>query len=164
LTGLPFGRYRLEVSKAGFATQSIAVDVKSAAPLERMLVLALASQATRMDVVAATPLAGTDLPLDEIPAPVQTTMTSIDAFADGSTETDGVPVDTRANLRGLVSTASLYAMDPFHVTKSLTLMLSGRYNRTSLQNIDQRPPAEVAGSRRSLNGQYVFERFNPAIG
>ena len=34
--------------------------------------MALATQASRVDVVAATPLAGTDLPLDEIPAPVQT--------------------------------------------------------------------------------------------
>ena len=38
----------------------------------RSLILALAPQASRVDVVAATPLPGTDLPLDEIPAPVQT--------------------------------------------------------------------------------------------
>ena len=41
-------------------------------PVSRTVTLPLATQASRIDVVAATPLPGTDLPLDEIPAPVQT--------------------------------------------------------------------------------------------
>ncbi|MGH9648720.1 MAG: TonB-dependent receptor plug domain-containing protein, partial [Bryobacteraceae bacterium] len=66
------GRYRLEVSKAGFATQSVLIDVESGTPVSRTVMMALAAQASRIDVVAATPLPGTDLPIDEIAAPVQT--------------------------------------------------------------------------------------------
>jgi outer membrane receptor protein involved in Fe transport len=96
--------------------------------------------------------------------PDRITLTAIDAFADGSTNQDGVPVDTRVNLQGLIDTFSLYAMDTINLGKSLTLTLSGRYNRTSIDNIDRLPPATVAGTRGSLNGQYVFARLNPAIG
>src|SRR5271154_7121127 len=32
LSNLPFGRYRLEVSKDGFATQSVVIDVQSGTP------------------------------------------------------------------------------------------------------------------------------------
>ena len=72
LRSFPYGRYRLEVSKDGFATQSMLIDVQSATPVSRTVTMALATQASRIDVVAATPLPGTDLPLDQIPAPVQT--------------------------------------------------------------------------------------------
>ncbi len=72
LEGLPFGRYRLEVSKAGFATQSVAIDVQSATPVSSTITLALGTQASKVDVVATTPLHGIDLPLDEIPSQVQT--------------------------------------------------------------------------------------------
>ena len=72
LRSVPYGRYRLEVSKDGFATQSVLIDVQSATPVSRTVTMALATQTSRIDVVAATPLPGTDLPLDEIPAPVQT--------------------------------------------------------------------------------------------
>src|SRR5579863_7552500 len=71
-SNLASGRYRLEVSKAGFATQSVLIDVESGTPVLRTVMMALAAQATRIDVVAATPLPGTDLPIDQIPAPVQT--------------------------------------------------------------------------------------------
>src|ERR1700676_4924739 len=69
---LPSGRYRLDVSKEGFATQSVVINVRPGASVSRTITLALAAQAARIDVVAATPLPGTDLALDEIPAPVQT--------------------------------------------------------------------------------------------
>ena len=69
---LAFGRYRLQVSKSGFAAQSVLIDVLSAAPVSRTITLALAPQTSKIDVVAATPLPGTDLPIDLIPAPVQT--------------------------------------------------------------------------------------------
>jgi outer membrane receptor protein involved in Fe transport len=94
--------------------------------------------------------------------PDRITITPIDAFANGSTTQDGVPVDTRVDLRGLVNTFSLYAMDMLNLGKSWTLTVSGRYNRTSLDNSDRLPPAP--GSRGSLNGQYVFPRLNPAVG
>jgi len=95
--------------------------------------------------------------------PDSITVTPINAFADGSTSEDGVPVDTRVNLRGLVNTGSVYATDTLTFRKGLAITISGRYNRTSIDNIDRLPPG-VAGSRGSLNGQYVFGRFNPAVG
>ncbi len=91
------------------------------------------------------------------------TITPINAFADGSTTQDGVPVDTRVDLHGLINTFSLYASDTLSVGKSLAFTASGRYNRTSVGNTD-RLPLVTDGSRGSLNGQYVFERFNPAAG
>jgi outer membrane receptor protein involved in Fe transport len=69
---LPYGRYRLQVSRSGFATQSVLIDVQSAAPISRTITLALATQASRVDVVAATPLVGTDLSTNQIAGPVQT--------------------------------------------------------------------------------------------
>ena len=91
------------------------------------------------------------------------TITPINAFADGSTTQDGVPVDTRVDLHGGINTFSLYASDTLSVGKSLALTVSGRYNRTSIDNVD-RLPLVTDGSRGSLNGQYVYDRFNPAAG
>jgi outer membrane receptor protein involved in Fe transport len=90
--------------------------------------------------------------------------TAINAFADGSTTSDGVPVDTRVDLHGTVNTFSLYATDTLNVRKSLALTVSGRYNRTPIDNVDRLPPPLVAGSRGSLTGRDEFERFNPAVG
>ena len=56
-SNLSSGRYRLEVSKDGFATQSMLIDVQSGTPVSRTVTLALPPQASRIDVVAATPLA-----------------------------------------------------------------------------------------------------------
>ena len=95
--------------------------------------------------------------------PDRITITPINAFADGSTNEGGVPVDTRVNLSGIVDTGSVYATDTFSISRPLVFTLSGRYNHTSIDNIDQLPP-DPTGARGSLNGQYVFERFNPAAG
>ncbi len=90
------------------------------------------------------------------------TITPIDALADGSTTQDGVPVDTRVNLHGLINTFSLYATDTISTGK-WNFTVSGRYNRTGIDNVDRLPPA-APGARGSLNGQYVFGRLNPAAG
>ena len=95
--------------------------------------------------------------------PDRITVTPINAFADGSTNQDGVPVDTRVDLHGVVNTFSLYGADTVTVGKSLALTFSGRYNRTGIDNTD-RLPVVTDGSRGSLDGQYVFERFNPSAG
>ena len=95
--------------------------------------------------------------------PDRITITPINAFADGSTTQDDVPVDTRVDLHGSINTFSLYAADTLTVGKSLAFTFSGRYNRTSIANID-RLPLVTDGSRGSLNGQYVFDRFNPSAG
>jgi len=69
---LPYGRYRLEVSKDGFATQSVQIDVESGTPISRTVILSIGVQSSRVDIVATTPLAGTDLAVDQIAGPVQT--------------------------------------------------------------------------------------------
>jgi outer membrane receptor protein involved in Fe transport len=85
LGDLPYGRYRLELSKAGFATQSVTIAVQSATPVSRDLTLALVSQTSKVDVVSATPLAGTDLTIDQIAGPVQTA-TAADIGNSGALE------------------------------------------------------------------------------
>jgi TonB-dependent Receptor Plug Domain/Carboxypeptidase regulatory-like domain len=71
LNKLPFGRYRLEVSSEGFSTQTVLIDVLSATTITRTVTLTVGRLAFSVDVVAATPLPGSDLVADEIPAPVQ---------------------------------------------------------------------------------------------
>jgi outer membrane receptor protein involved in Fe transport len=83
--GLPYGHYRLEISKAGFANLVLAIDVQSPTPIDRTVTLRLATQASRMDVVATTPLAGTDLSIDQIAGPVQTA-TAADVENSGALE------------------------------------------------------------------------------
>jgi outer membrane receptor protein involved in Fe transport len=70
---LPYGRYNLEVSRAGFATQRIPIDIESPIPISRTVTLALgqAPQST-VDVVASMPLQGVDLMAAQVAAPVQT--------------------------------------------------------------------------------------------
>jgi outer membrane receptor protein involved in Fe transport len=72
LANTPYGRYRLQLSRSGFATQSILIDVQSNAPIARTVTMPLGATADKVDVVATTPLAGVDLTPAEIPAPVQT--------------------------------------------------------------------------------------------
>ena len=91
------------------------------------------------------------------------TITPIDELADGSTTQDGIPVDTRVNLHGLINTFGFYATDTLALGRSFALTLSGRYNRTAIDNTD-RLPIDTTGARGSLDGQYVFQRFNPAVG
>jgi outer membrane receptor protein involved in Fe transport len=95
--------------------------------------------------------------------PDRITITPINSFEDGSTNQDGVPVDTRVDLHGGIQTYSVYASDTLEVGKMLAFTFSGRYNRTSIDNVD-RLPVDTTGARGSLNGKYVFERFNPSAG
>lgn len=69
--GLASGRYRLEVSTDGFATQSVAINIQSNESLRRSVTLAVSSLAFKMDVIGTTPLPGVDLEPEEIPTPVQ---------------------------------------------------------------------------------------------
>jgi outer membrane receptor protein involved in Fe transport len=83
LGNLPYGRYRLEISKGGFETQSVQIDVKSGAPIERTVAMVLSGQAAKVDVISETPLAGTDLQINQIAAPVQTA-TAVDIENSGA--------------------------------------------------------------------------------
>lgn len=89
------------------------------------------------------------------------TVTGINSFENGSTNDNGVPVDTRVSLHGLPQTWSLYATDTLSLMNALTLTFSGRYNRTTINNNDRITPG---GGPGSLDGQYAFNRFNPAAG
>ena len=82
---LPYGRYRLEIARDGFATEQIAIEVKSASPIARTVILSLATAASKVDVIATTPLAGTDLSPDQIAGPVQTA-TAADIANSGALE------------------------------------------------------------------------------
>ena len=90
-------------------------------------------------------------------------ITGTGAFADGEGggEIDGEPFDTRVDLDGILSTWSAFATDTVSLRNSLHITLSGRYNRTSIDNRDKIQPG---GGPGSLDGQYAFGRFNPAAG
>ena len=89
------------------------------------------------------------------------TVTPIDSFEDGSTNQDGQPVDTRVNLHGLPQTWSIYATDTLSIGNTWSFTVSGRYNRTTIDNRDRIDPS---GGPGSLDGQYTFDRFNPSAG
>lgn len=86
--------------------------------------------------------------------------TLVPIFLDGTTFSDGDPVDNRVQLHGTVNTPSVYATDTL-TYGPWTVTLSGRYNHTSLKNVDYLPTSSVRGN---LNSNNVFQRFNPAAG
>lgn len=90
-------------------------------------------------------------------------VTGLNAFADGVSggDVDGVPYDNRVDLKGNIRTWSLYLTDTVPVGARTHVTLSGRFNRTSVQNRDQINPG---GGDESLDGDHVFSRFNPAAG
>jgi outer membrane receptor protein involved in Fe transport len=90
-------------------------------------------------------------------------VTGVNSFGDGVTggEVDGEPYDTRVDLNGRIQTFSLYATDTLAVGAKWSLTLSGRYNRTTINNRDHITPG---GGPGSLDGRHTFDRFNPAIG
>ena len=89
------------------------------------------------------------------------TLTPVNAFGDGSTNSNGDPVDTRVNLHGVPQTVSVYASDTLSIGDRWSVTASGRYNRTSITNADRLKPG---GGPGSLDANDVFQRFNPAVG
>ena len=83
LGNLPFGRYRLQISKSGFTTQSLAINVQSATAVNRVISMEIGAQAAKVDVISETPLTGTDLQTNQIAAPVQTA-TAVDIENSGA--------------------------------------------------------------------------------
>ena len=55
-TALPFGTYRLQIGRDGFASQSVRVDVRSEAPIQQTVTLAVAAIATTVEVSDAVTL------------------------------------------------------------------------------------------------------------
>jgi outer membrane receptor protein involved in Fe transport len=86
--------------------------------------------------------------------------TLVPIFLNGTTFSDGNPVDTQVALHGIANTPSVYATDAF-TYGPWTFTLSGRYNHTFLDNVDYLPPSAARGNLTSSN---VFQRFNPAAG
>jgi len=90
-------------------------------------------------------------------------VTAVDAFGDGVTggEVDGEPYDTRVDLGGRINTGSIFATNTLSISNAWSITLSGRYNRTTINNTDRLRPG---GGPGSLDSKNVFDRFNPAIG
>ncbi len=92
--------------------------------------------------------------------PDNVSFTLVPIFLDGTTFSDGDPVDTQVQLHGTANTPSIYATDTLTIGP-WALSLSGRYNHTTLDNFDYLP---VSDARGDLTSQHVFQRFNPAAG
>ncbi|HEY0264153.1 MAG TPA: TonB-dependent receptor [Granulicella sp.] len=92
--------------------------------------------------------------------PDNVSFTLVPIFFDGTTFADDEPVDNRVQLHGILNTGSIYATDTW-THGPLSVTLSGRYNHTSLQNVDYLP---LSAARGNLNSTNVFQRFNPAAG
>jgi outer membrane receptor protein involved in Fe transport len=84
------------------------------------------------------------------------TITNVPAWQDGSTG-----VDSRVNLHGLTPNWSLYFTDTLTLARTVNVTVSGRYNRLTVDNTDRINPVPGPGS---LDGDYVYQRFNPAVG
>ena len=70
-------------------------------------------------------------------------------------------LDPNVHLKGKGSTWSVFATDTISLHDRWHVTMSGRYNRSRIINEDQILPGGGAGS---LDGNHVFQRFNPAIG
>lgn len=93
--------------------------------------------------------------------PDNISFTLVPIYLNGTTfDDDGDPVDTQVQLHGIVSTPAIYATDTF-IYGRWAVTLSGRYNHTTLDNVDYLPPSAARGN---LNSHNVFQRFNPAAG
>ncbi|MEO8125532.1 MAG: TonB-dependent receptor [Bryobacteraceae bacterium] len=90
-------------------------------------------------------------------------ITAVNSFGDGvhGGNVDGAPYDTRVDLHGLIQTGSVYGTDTLSIGNAWNFTLSGRYNRTTIDNDDRIQPLAGSGSLTSRN---VFDRFNPAAG
>lgn len=115
LTGLTYGAYRIEVAQPGFTTQSAQLDLHDPAPVSRAFILAVGAANFHVEVVGITPLGGVELPLHQIPTPVQT-LTARDLETTAATsvaalmnqrlngvhinETQGNPMQPDVNYRG----------------------------------------------------------------
>ena len=90
-------------------------------------------------------------------------ITGVNAFADGVTggNVDGEPFDTRVDLHGGIRHRQRLCDRHAFAGKAWNFTLSGRYNRTTIDNSDRHQPA---AARARSTGHNVFDRFNPAVG
>ncbi|MEG3122384.1 TonB-dependent receptor [Sphingomonas sp. GB1N7] len=81
------------------------------------------------------------------------------AFADGTQNSENA-FDARVDLRGRTTSFSLYGLDTLHLTRTLQIDLSARYDHSSVRNRDRITPG---GGTGSLDGDHKFSKLNPAI-
>jgi outer membrane receptor protein involved in Fe transport len=82
------------------------------------------------------------------------------AFADGTQGSENA-FDSRVDLDGDTTTSSVYFTDTVELSRIMQLTLSGRYDRTRVDNEDN---ITAAGEPGSLTAKHHFSHFNPAIG
>jgi len=88
-------------------------------------------------------------------------VTRVPAFSDGSEiDDDGSVIDSRVNLHGTTTTPSFFVSDTFSLNKWV-FNVGGRYNHTSINNIDRMPPRSYRGTLTAVND---YQRFNPTAG
>ncbi|HUA59664.1 MAG TPA: TonB-dependent receptor [Verrucomicrobiae bacterium] len=87
------------------------------------------------------------------------TITLVPAWQDGAASQN--PIDSRVNLHGLTPSLGLYFMDTLTVARDVNVTVSGRFNRLGVDDSDRIQPLPGPGS---LDGSYVFQKFNPAVG
>jgi outer membrane receptor protein involved in Fe transport len=81
--------------------------------------------------------------------------------SDRSITGTGAFTDARVDLDGQTRTTSLYATDTLRLHGRWHVTLSGRFNRTVVENVDAITPG---GGTGSLDGTHTFSRLNPAAG
>ena len=69
---------------------------------------------------------------------------------------------TGTDLSGTTETWSVFATDTYKLTPKIALTGSGRYNHTTVDNLDNQVPDPAFP--QSLTGKHTFSRFNPAVG
>lgn len=72
LSNLAFGHYQVLLHRSGFTPQVISIQVQSATPSTREVTLVMGGPSTTINVIASTPIGTLDVPLSDVPVPVQT--------------------------------------------------------------------------------------------
>ena len=71
ISDLAFGPYSLAIAQTDFASQTINFQVRSSAPITRDVILLVGRVSTTVNVIASTPIGTLDVPLSDVPVPVQ---------------------------------------------------------------------------------------------
>jgi outer membrane receptor protein involved in Fe transport len=72
VSDLPLGRYTLVLNGQGFAPLTLHVTVTSSAPITRDVTLLVGSVNSSVNVISSSPIGALDVPLSDVPTPVQT--------------------------------------------------------------------------------------------
>ena len=72
ISDLAFGSYRLVLTRTGFSSQTISFRVQSTNAITRDVTLVVGEVSTTVTVVASAPIGRLDVPLSDVPVPVQT--------------------------------------------------------------------------------------------